>query len=368
MEVYLTIHILLFITCIFELSKNMRLKKMVIILWSIFFTFFGGLRWGIGPDWYQYYSHFVNSNWDNIFNYDRYGNGQENLEPFFVFINVLIKSLFGEFYIYNLITTGFIQYTNYKFCTRMSTQSPLLLYAFLMILASNYFTVRAGLSQAILLWSFIAIKEKKFKLYLVSTLIAVFIHYQCIVFIPSYWLLKWKKGISNWLICSTYIGIAILRYKFQNLFTLITIFISGGIGDKAMAYTEKETIGSTGPSYLGWGLNFFFLCIYLYIRKKENNNLNVYYNTLLILVLIYNSIFMIFSDGMGDLARLAGLFVPAQIILLVHSLEYFIYGKGKKFKLLAIIFFIAYYIYKIKGIGNGYYFELQNIPYTTIFD
>lgn len=96
MDLYYIIFSLVFASCIFEFSKR-NTKKCVLIIWCIFFTIFGGIRWKTGGDWYQYYEHFLYSSWDNIFNYDRYGDGREQLEPGFVFLNTLIKSVLVSF-------------------------------------------------------------------------------------------------------------------------------------------------------------------------------------------------------------------------------------------------------------------------------
>lgn len=68
MELYYAVHIALFISTLFECS-SLKNKQRIMILWCIFFILFGGLRWEIGGDWDQYYEHFQNSSWDNIFIY-----------------------------------------------------------------------------------------------------------------------------------------------------------------------------------------------------------------------------------------------------------------------------------------------------------
>ena len=161
MELYTTIHILVFLSCLFEFT-SLKTKKKVIIIWVIFFTLFGGLRWRIGNDWDQYYDHFLYSNWNNIFNYDRYGNGREYLEPLFVFLNTFIKSIFKTFYWYNILICFFIQYSFYKFSLKYSLDNPIMLYAFCMIIVPYYFPVRAALAVVICYWTYRYIKERKF--------------------------------------------------------------------------------------------------------------------------------------------------------------------------------------------------------------
>lgn len=364
MDIYYIIHISLFLCLIFELC-SLNVKKKVILFWMIFFTLFGGLRWRIGGDWDQYFHHFIASDWTNIFSYDRYGNGAEKLEPGFVFLNVFVKTLFGEFWIYNLLVVGFIQFTYYKFCNYFFPKNPLLVYALLMVLASNYFPVRAGLSVGISYWVWRFIYKQNLKMFLLVTTLATLIHNQCIILFPCYWL--GRINLKSYWYLLIYPMIAGGSYILQNYFVILTGIMGGDIAEKAAFYTEFETEGFTGASYIGWALNYGFLIVYLYLRKR-NLYCSIWYNALLNSVMIYNTIFMIFSNGMGDLARLSGLLYPAQCILFFYSLLYFMNKKKSIISRIAVAFFLAYYIYKLPACWSGYFFKDNSVPYKTIFD
>lgn len=367
MELYYTIHILVFLSCVFEFSRTtIKTKRKIILLWCVFFTLFGGLRWKIGGDWDQYYEHFLNSEWSNIFNYDRYGNGAETLEPGFVFINATIKYIFGQFYWYNLIIVGFIQYTYYKFSFEFSHKYPILMYALLMLLATAYFPVRAGLALGVVYWSYKYIRDRQLKKFLLIICCAGMIHNQCFVILPFYWAGHVKLNLISASII--YILFIIAAKIFQDYFIILSAIIGGDLGDKMLSYTNFETEGFKGASYLGWGLNYFFLFIYFYIRKKCNYKNNLWYNTLINIFITYNGLFIVFSNGMGDLTRLASAFFPAQAILFLFSMNYFLSSPNKNYAKLAILFYILYYSYKITSIGSGYFFESTCIPYKTIFD
>lgn len=365
MDLYITIHVLVFLSLIFELAP-LSVKKKIMILWCVFFTLFGGLRWRTGGDWYQYYGHFLFSDWSNIFNYDRYGNGAETLEPGFVFFNVLIKSLFGEFYIYNLIVVGFIQFTYYKFCNYFFPMRPLMTYCYLMLMASYYFPVRAGLSIGICMWAWRYIKERKLYPFLLVVAIATLIHNQAIVLLPAYWFGNLR--LKNFWYLSFYMAFVAFYMVFQQYFTLLMLASGGDIAEKAYAYTQNETDGFQGACYMGWGLNFLFLITYLYIRKKCKLLIDNWYHCLLNAFMIYMLIIIIFQEGMGDLARLASTFFPAQCILFMYSMNYFFQRKKKIFRFAALSFFLAYYVYKMPSIWSGYFFEDTCVPYKTIFD
>lgn len=146
------------------------------------------------------------------------------------------------------------------------------------------------------------------------------------------------------------------------------MMFGGDIMEKAYAYTQGETEGFTGASYMGWALNYLFLIAYLWVRKVYNLKDDLWYNSLLNCVMIYNTVFMVFSNGMGDLARLSSMFFPSQVILFSTSLIYFLERKNVIVKRAALVFFLAYLIYKIPGNWSGYFFQETSVPYKTIFD
>ena len=265
METYLIINILVFFSCVFEYGTSNGIKRNVLFFWMIFFTLFAGLRWGVGPDWEQYYQHFQRSEWSNIFSYDRYGNGRELLEPGFVFLNVLIKSLFGEYYWFNILASGFCQYTLIRFCYHFSPKYPILLYSFMMLFASYSFVVRAGLAISIGYWCYNAIYTRNLKQFLFVVSCAFMVHNQCIVLLPLYWIGKIRLNIYS--LSLLYIIFAFMGFLFQQYFSILALAVGGDLGEKVYGYTQGETEGFKGASYMGWALNYFFMYVYIYLRK-----------------------------------------------------------------------------------------------------
>lgn len=363
MELYYTIYFLLLLSLLFEFA-NQKIKNRVMILWCVFFVIFGGIRWNTGNDWEQYYDHFLNSQWNNIFNYDRYGNGEDTLEPGFVFVNVLIKTIFGEFYIYNILILAFIEFAYYKFCRFFSPSHPLI--PFIFINMGPLFPVRAGLSLAFVYMAYKPLKERDLKRFLLMVIFAILIHTQNIILLPLYWV--GKVRIKNYILLPLYTICAISTYFFQKYFIALTLLVEGSISEKAAHYTEFETIGAKGASYMGWALNFFFLCIYLYVTSKNKNRYGEWTNTLINGFMIYMIIFFAFSEGMGDLARLSGVLLPVQLILFADSYRFFVDRKKGVAAIAAVTFVFAYYTYKWYGAFDGYFFEDAYVPYKTIFD
>lgn len=367
MEIYKIIYIVLLLSVFFEFSQSINLKRIVLLFWCFFLTLFSGLRWGVGTDWEQYYDHFLQSNWSNIFSYDRYGTGKEILEPGFVFINALIKSLFGEFYIYNIIITFFIQITNYKFSTFFSKKHPILLFVFISLIQAVCFPVRAQLSQAICYWAYILLFDKKNIKALIVIILASLIHKQCLALLPLVFIGRIK--IQGYLFLLLFALLSISTFLLQKYFIMITMLFDNGIAEKAQWYTEFETeTGGKNFGLMAIALNLFFLINYLVIRKLENLKDDLFYNTILNAYFVYLGIFFAFSDGMGDLARLSFLYFPAHAILFSKTVDYYLNEKKMIFKYCVSLFYVSYGIYKIIQIGSWYFFEEAMIPYRTIFD
>ncbi len=362
MTFYYTLYAVFLAFIFVELSPSFRLKKRLMICWSIFFVIYGGIRWNTGGDWDQYYSHFLYSNWNNIFNYDR--NGNETLEPGFVFLNALIKSIFKEYYFFNIFTLAVIEYGIYKFCIKFGQNHPWI--PFIMFNLGVLFPVRAGLSLGVCYLAFLKIKERKLVQFLIILGIAFLIHNQCIALLPLYWLGKLK--IKDCYILVLYVFFAISTALLQDVFILLSLTIGGNVAEKAYMYTQIETEGFKGASYMGWVLNFFFLCVYLYVGKKTKVRDSEWYNLLINGFLVYMLIMFAFQDGMGDLARLSSLYFPVQVILFTNAFCYFTNQARGVYGLLAVCFVVAYFIYKWSGICDGYYFKDNTVPYKTIFD
>lgn len=365
MDLYYIIFSLVFASCIFEFSKR-NTKKCVLIIWCIFFTIFGGIRWKTGGDWYQYYEHFLYSSWDNIFNYDRYGDGREQLEPGFVFLNTLIKSVFGEFYIYNTILCAFIQYTYYKMCYKFTPNYPILMYAYLMINSSSYFPVRSWIALAIAYWGYIYIKEQNLKRYIIIVILATLIHNQCILFLPFYWVGRIRFNYLSFTLL--YLILIVFSYLFQDYITMFALSMEGNIAEKLYHYTQFETEGKAGANYMSWALNYFLIIAYIYYRECVKLHKDTWINTLLVMSIAHSCIYIVFSGGMGDLTRLAILFLPAKAILFVICFTYFSKGKSFVLKSISTSFLIAFMIYRLTQLCSWYYFEDANVPYKTVFD
>ena len=77
---------------------------------------------------------------------------------------------------------------------------------------------------------------------------------------------------------------------------------------------------------------------------------------------------MVFAAGMGDLARAATIYFPAQCLLFNFAIHFFLKLYKEKFKILVVLFLLSYFAYRTPALWSGYYFKSACVPYKTIFD
>lgn len=149
---------------------------------------------------------------------------------------------------------------------------------------------------------------------------------------------------------------------------MFALSMEGDIAEKLYHYTQFETEGKAGASYFGWALNYFLIMAYIYYRECVKSHKDMWINTLLVMSIAHSCIYIVFSGGMGDLTRLAILFLPAKAILFVICFTYFSKGKSFVLKSISTSFLIAFMIYRLTQLCSWYYFEDANVPYKTVFD
>lgn len=370
METYLTIDILLLASCLFELGTK-KTKQKVIFIWMIFFTLFGGLRWETGGDWTSYKGYFDAAQWgyESILSYRRW-DGDVAVEPGFMFLNTLIKSVVNEYWGFNLVVGFFAQYTYYRFSMEFSPKRPLLMYVLILGMGmSSYMFVRSGLSVVVCYWAYRYIRDRKLIKFLLVVIAAGLIHRQVLLFIPLYWAVKlhfrWQVYAIGYLCC------CVAYVVLQDYITLL-IFSLGDVGDvtdKLQGYTD-ENLGNMGTqvSYGKWAMYFMMLCIFLYFRKRFRLEDDDWYNCMLVGFFIVIASNTVFTEGMSTLGRISTPYKPARTILVMIVVNHLLDNGRYWAKQFAFVFFLGLSIINIhKDVTN----PLMNVcfaPYRSIFD
>lgn len=364
MELYIFIHVLVVLSTFFELQHNQKIKRSVIVIWCVFFILFGGLRWETGNDWAQYLGHFNKVDWSNWINYDRYGDGRFTLEPGFLLLNLIIKTLFGTFWAYNLIVVAFLEFTFYKFAYNHSSAHPILLYA-LIHSSFVYFPVRAGIALGVCYWAYRFIKERKLVKFLLCVSIAYFIHNQCIFLVPFYWI-----GIIhlNKYFCIVLCVIAAATgFIFQDSLVALSLLLGDSVEDRIQAYVDWQTIEDDSLN-LAIAITYFInLLVFLYVRETTEMKNSNWYNCLFNCYLCYILLYFIFVNGLSDLVRLQDVLCPGYYIIYAVSIVKLATHRNVTIARLIILMLLAINLRQAMYVG-GVFAEHTCVPYQTILN
>lgn len=370
METYLIIDILLLMSCIFELASP-KAKKCIIFLWMIFFTLFGGLRWETGGDWPLYKSYFDAAQWDfeTIFAYKRWA-GDISIEPGYMLLSSIVKTFHDEYWVFNLVTGAFAQYTYYRFSMEFSPKHPILMYVLILGMGTgSYMFVRSGLSVVICYWAYQYIRDRNFPRFLMVIILASFVHKQVLLFLPLYWAvhlrIKWQIYVLGYSLCCLFYMV------FQEYITML-IFSVGDVGEvseKLQAYTSEDT-GKFGMqvSYVKWAMFYLMLCFFLYYRKKFNLENDSWYNCMLLGFFVVIASNTIFTEGMSTLGRISTPYKPARSILTMIVVSSLLRSKNNTNKFIAIAFFLGLSIINIQKDVTNPLMDICLSPYRSIFD
>jgi hypothetical protein len=329
------------------------------------FTLFRGLRWEVGTDWYSYYNMFLDVNWDDIFSFDR---GFGTLESGYVFINLIIKSIGGNYTLFLLITNLFILITYAKFAL---TNSKTPVYVFVLIMFSTqFFPVRIGIAVAFILYGLCHFSRKNYIKIAICTSLAISIHFSAIVFIPVYFLFFSPKIPTTLSVVVMVSVMTLVQTGFMNnfLFAISTGFgfLEGSIiVDKFvhyLDYTEKAA-----ANFFINNINAIILIVTLiplgimrFDYKKENYAF--LYNVYFVFVLLG----VVFStENTANLKRLQNYFMFAFPLLFS---TFIVSGKKKhsQYRSGFTLIFVMYILYRSYTLFFGVYPELH-FPYISIF-
>ena len=116
MLVYFVLFVGVLLTALLDILKPLPndTRRVLFLFWLSCFFAFKAFRWDTGTDWSQYLLCFNDSDWSNIFSYNRAVYADVKMEPGYVFLNVLIKTILPFYTAFLFITNLFILITYTK--------------------------------------------------------------------------------------------------------------------------------------------------------------------------------------------------------------------------------------------------------------
>ena len=365
MEIYIVVYSLVFVMMFFDCDRiSRRTKKLILVYISFILVAFNGLRWETGTDWSQYYNIFQFSDWNNIFSFTRYSNGDSQVEFGFVFVNTLLKSLgLGSYTFYLTITNAIrfwiISYLVLKYC-----KYPIV--AFCVYVSLNYFFPTRNPFAIIICFSAIPfILERRLVPFALVTFIASTIHLSAVVFFGVYFLYNIRLK-TPYLFLLYFLSVSISMLISKLMGDLIPLFALLGNTAENMSETYTQ-IGlddqwATMRSIPTHVLALFWVSVFsLGVSRLKGEEKNRYQFFLLCYVLslcMYN----LFSATLPHLGRFA-LFIDYSFLLMPLFIARF-----RKFRVVIIFFLIAFFYYRLNSMIFVGKWPEAFIPYKTMFD
>lgn len=361
---YIIIYFLLIPLIYFDLKPFFKLKYKKIILYSlcIFYAYIAGMGDWRGTDWDQYYDIYQDTNWSNVFSFDR--TSRTTMESGYMILNAFFKTFSFKFTTFSFFLALFYYCSYVRFFLKYC-KYPIFVFVIYMFMAVQLELIRQHIAQAVLLWAVPYLLERNFKKFCGVVIIASLIHESAIIFIityPLYFLpynLYWVAG--------SYMIIAVFGGPIRDFFvTFLMGNFTGNLAAKAEWYGESQVMEITkGVSTIV--LNLFFLVLFNFCYQKESSEdvkrkLNIVGYSVLGMYLIQ----LLFAGVMSDISRMATNYIFAVYFMWNYFFESIKLGY-KSYYNLFIVFTICYILYKFSSfiIFDPYYQKIY-IPYRTI--
>lgn len=333
------------------------------------FILIAGLRWRIGTDTvgYLYKFYHVNPYLEN-FSFKNYPIGKD---PLYVLLNSIVKTLWGRFYVVQLIHASFVNILLFNYIKRHSQCifTCIFFYAIYGYLGYNTEIMRASMSIVVCLYANDFILNKKwFKGYLLY-FVALLFHAQTIVmfFTPFLFFLKLnRKGLVTLCIA------LVFGFFVQGLLGDYLELLEFGdrIQDKAEAYVESDRYGGS-KSFNGILKIFAYiitaLCCLFFLKKKRFSCDLLKLEPLMMLYMF----FLAMNIGMAITYRYVDCYKIYAIFLFA---EFFVYlAKDRRFSFglsycRAILFFSLLFVAIYFNLFNKKEPYKKYYPYTSIID
>lgn len=357
MFIYIVVFSILLLTSTLDITKPREKNISLQIFWFLItiLVLFKGLRWDTGTDFPQYYSVFENAQWTNIFSFRRYGVDSTLMEPGYVFLNVLVRTIVPSYTAFLLITNAAILYVYGKMIVRYIPQYKFTALALLTI-ATILFPVRQTLAVAAYCYSIRYILSKDFRKFFLMVIVCFSIHRSAIMLVVTYPLLqtefKLKRSIA------IYVGLIFageLMYSFFDILKNSPInALMGNIlntydatNENMQAFDEENSSSSRTLTYIS-SIVQLSLYYYGYSKMKSiledkkffNIILNMYFFMLCLTVIT-------FIPGFGSMNRLPAYFEFAYPIIVTLTVSYFC--KCRRNSLLGLLLFFCVFYIKFKA-------------------
>lgn len=349
-------------------GNNRKNEKVTMMLMMVTFTLFQGLRWHTGADWAQYEMTFKTLDWDNLSTFNRGGN--RPLELGYALSNVVVKTFFGHYTFFLLLSCGFINSTFLYFTNKYIKNDRA--FTFLLILMNSaLFPVRNAFAGIIVIWGISFIINRNIKRFALIVIISSLIH--TFGFITAIFYL-FNRHVNKYIWLSLYLLSLVVSKNMSSfllVFFALPVFAGTALSEVGTSYLDNYATWLDAVdqfSYFSFIINGLLLFAFLTFRDRQT-----LYDHRLLDFLVNMAAFMLILNqiarsGMtvNELNRITYFCSFAFGSLVVLSLFY--WAKTLKITKSLVIILILLLGYK-KYISNldGIYQDLV-LPYYSVFE
>lgn len=315
----------------------------IIYIFLLFFLI-SAFRFEVGTDYiaYQIYAQ------ENILG-QPFFQALKKSELFFVMFSKLSYIVCGNMQLFYIIVAFFVSYFTLKGITYY--EQNIFLPVLFFIVTTSFFislnAMRQMVSFSIFLYASRYIIKQNFKKYFIYILFAFCWHTSAVFYLPCYYFARIR--INKLFI--PFVCLVFVCKRILNIFIMNLLELSG----LEMAYYFVLKEGSSSKSFIVIVL-FISVCFWVYCCKEKGLLRNLFFNILLVLILI-----SVFGDGIPGSFRLIYLFWPMTIVICPYIYHHT--GKIRNLVLLFFIFMFLIFFYRNHIVANVH----EVVPYASIF-
>lgn len=344
-------YIYIFVFCIgsFFEKYDAKVGKRIFNVLIIAIIIFLGIRYKVGNDYMAYYNNYRGINFGN------YLVSAE--EPLYVLANRLLS--FEIFiFVFGFLSIWLLRKFIVQFAEPGFLVITLLVYYCLYFVIFNVHLIRQGLAISIVLYSYIYLFKKDYRMYLLLVVVAFLIHTSAIFVVPFGFLFHKELKIKlQVILLAAGLGIALNPVFFGNIFYSIAGSIP--VLNKYLDFYRIEEVTNYGVS-TGIIMDICLVVFFMFNLKKLNPKERFLYNIFFISVIF--SLLLIINPGA---LRLNYYFRTTNIFLLPLIYKHF---KIKLIPFLIVIGISIIYLINSFSTMGEYGRGDRNLPYKTLFD
>ncbi len=348
---YLILLLFFFLLALYyEQTEEVGIRNKIIYSCFAVMIIFFGFRGFIFDDWQIYYSLFQKCSFENVwYNVYTYKNSQWTCEPGFTLLMATCKSIFDNYYFFNLVCTIITTILIFNFFKQQQFNNlPFAIILYLcfggIIMSTNL--MRNTIAIMIFLNAIKYIEERKPIPFYMLCFLATTFHLSALMYLPTYFFLH--RRINKWIFVGIFIiGNLIFLTQTSIFLKVMSLFIgtdSGRLTDMLKAYTSGTMDVASGISigYLERLLSSFLIfCYYDKLMEVRKNNA-VFINSFI----LYFVLTFYFSEFKEASLRMSYLFIFAYWILWRDLIECYSIENNRR---LFVGFLVTYCMLKMIG-------------------